>query len=609
MTSHEDTETPTVVVTPEVFASLEKPKYRELQLMGYEVDDHIEDIEKYEPGGFCPVDLSLRGNPKFINNRYQVIYKLGFGGFGTVWLCYDTLEKVWRALKIHQARQSSSRRCPESRGDVLVSQMLEKDSVSVKETLDNGVVLPLDNFWIDSPNGQHLCSVLPVLGPRLSDLMDYMAGDDPGRINKMSFQIVKGMEFLHKHGICHGDFRPSNVLLKLKEGCFDDIGVDGMRRLLGRPVMKEIPLMAGGKSPHAPHFVYTCIDWSKLWQHVSDDIAVVDFGESYATSNPDPSDLGIPIRYAAPEILVGGDKSIGTDLWALGCTLLDLRCRGLPSILPHTTYHIKEMEDWMGPCPPPHRSHALQRFYENDLDTWKRQGEENGEPKPEPPPNAEASSNQPSTRITGKGSQRCVDNDERDECEDSIRRYLGGRQIGGLGDDGTLTHFRLTEEEITTFGDLLHKIFQWEPQARWNTARILGHKWFAPQQKLLEPNTDAPSETHINDDLHSATATKGSEGAPEPKLQASTDEALLLEKPCLRPYRCRCSKLCLGLQWLVLAFYLVGTLATLVYFVAYLVAKQPWFLERHGPAIQGENSATPLAVAIETAVVVYMGEE
>ncbi|KAK8091618.1 kinase-like protein [Apiospora hydei] len=444
--------------------------------------------------------------------------------------------KAWRALKIQQARQSSSRRCPESRGDVLVSQMLERDSVNTEEALENGVVLPLETFWIQSPNGQHLCSVLPLLGPRLSDLMDHMPGDDPDRINKMSYQLVKGMEFLHKHGICHGGFRPQNVLLKLKDGCFDDIEVDEMRRLLGRPVMKAIPLMNGVKSPHAPESVYTCIDWSELWQHVSDDIAIVDFGESYATSNPDPSDLGIPIRYAAPEILVGGDKSIGTDLWALGCTLLDLRCRGLPNTLSHT------------------RSHALQRFYEDDLDTWKRQGETNGKPKPEPPPNAEASSTQPSTRITGKGSRL----GELDGCEDAIRRYLGGRHIGGLGDDETLTHFRLTEEEINTFGDLLYMIFQWEPQARWDTGRILSHQWVAPEQTLLGPATGTPEEMHPSDDLQSDTSTKDSEGAPEPELQASTVEALLLEKLRTQPYQSRWSKQWLVLQLLALAFYLLG---------------------------------------------------
>ncbi|KAK7937356.1 uncharacterized protein PG986_014224 [Apiospora aurea] len=567
MNSHEDTET-SMAVTPEVFASLQKPRYWELMLFGFEVYDHIEDIEKYEPGGFCPVDLSLRDDPKFIKDRFQVVYKLGFGGFGTVWLCYDTLEKAWRALKIHQALQSSSRRCPESRGDGLVSQMLGRSSVPIDEALDNGVVLPLETFWIESPNGQHLCSVLPLLGPRLSDLIAHMGGDDPDRIKKMGRQVVKGMEYLHKHGICHGDFRPQNVLLKLKDGCFDDIGVDEMRRLLGASRHESDPVER----------VYTCIDWSELWQHVSDDIAIVDFGESYATSNPDPSDLGIPIRYAAPEILVGGDKSIGTDLWALGCTLLDLRCRGLPNVEHFTEELLEEKEDWMGPCPSPFRARALQKLYEIDLDHWKEHGEKNGEPKPEPPANAEASSTRPSTRVTEKY--------ESDECEDAIQDYLK-RQCGGWADDGTRTYFRLTEEEINTFGDLLHKIFQWEPQARWDTARILGHEWFAPQQKRFGPATEGPAEMHINDDAQSVTSTKGSDGALEPESQASTDEALLVEEPRIQSNQSRWSKQWLGLQFLVLAFYLLGVLAALVYFVAYLLAKQPWFLERHSPEIQG----------------------
>ena len=29
------------------------------------------------------------------------------------------------------------------------------------------IALPMDHFWIEGPNGRHLCLVLPVLGPRV----------------------------------------------------------------------------------------------------------------------------------------------------------------------------------------------------------------------------------------------------------------------------------------------------------------------------------------------------------------------------------------------------------------------------------------------------------
>ncbi|KAK6852021.1 hypothetical protein PG995_012146 [Apiospora arundinis] len=470
-------------ITPKVFASLQRPRYRRFNYLEWEPDNEIEELEQYEPGGFCPIDLSLRDEPKFINDRFQVIYKLGFGGFGTVWLCYDLVTKRWRALKVHQARHSSPTHLTEDRGDRLVNQTMERDGISTEEALANGVVLPLETFWIDSPNGRHMCTVLPLLGPRLTDLMDHMPGDDPGRIKHISYQTAQSMNFLHQHGLCHGDFRPRNVLLKLRDGCFDSISVEEMRQLLERPAMIDIELQNGERSPHAPELAVSCIEWDKLWEYVTDDVAIVDFGETYTTTNPNPPDLGIPRRYAAPEILVGGDKGMATDLWALGCTLLDLRCRGLPHTLPHTLELVKTMESWMGPCPPPFRLHVLQQLYERDLETWRRRGgqEDMSIPKPEPPGSSEAFQMQPLTYIT-QTDPYDTDGNKIGDRKGSIEYYLGRQHSGGFVRTGefeeTLTDFRLTEEEIACFSDLLHKMLRWQPKQRWNTTQVMGHAWF-----------------------------------------------------------------------------------------------------------------------------------
>ncbi|CZR51029.1 related to dis1-suppressing protein kinase dsk1 [Phialocephala subalpina] len=55
-------------------------------------------------------------------------------------------------------------------------------------------------------------------------------------------------------------------------------------------------------------------------------ICVIDFGESYQILSP-PTDLGIPENYLPPEVIIEGGTSIGLacDLWALGCTLFEIR--------------------------------------------------------------------------------------------------------------------------------------------------------------------------------------------------------------------------------------------------------------------------------------------
>lgn len=55
-------------------------------------------------------------------------------------------------------------------------------------------------------------------------------------------------------------------------------------------------------------------------------ICIIDFGESFQSSSP-PADIGIPEEYLAPEVIIEGGPSIGPacDLWALGCTLFEIR--------------------------------------------------------------------------------------------------------------------------------------------------------------------------------------------------------------------------------------------------------------------------------------------
>lgn len=45
-----------------------------------------ENVLNYKPGGFHPVCLG----DTFKNGRYKVHHKLGFGGYGTVWLANDS---------------------------------------------------------------------------------------------------------------------------------------------------------------------------------------------------------------------------------------------------------------------------------------------------------------------------------------------------------------------------------------------------------------------------------------------------------------------------------------------------------------------------------------
>lgn len=156
------------------------------------IEDDTENREHYRPGGYHPVHL---GDTFGENDRYRVIHKLGHGGFATVWLCHDAVTLEYVGLKIIIAI-ASSENCPELK-------ILRLKDLDFKQPGGDKIVILKDHFWISGPNGNHLCFVLPLLGPQVHTI--WYRPYDPGNLaRKIALQMVQGMAFLHNNGICHG---------------------------------------------------------------------------------------------------------------------------------------------------------------------------------------------------------------------------------------------------------------------------------------------------------------------------------------------------------------------------------------------------------------------
>lgn len=148
-----------------------------------------EDLENYEPGGFHPVHLG-----DVFDGRYHVAHKLGFGGFSTVWLSRDALKNCWAALKIVAARESAT--CADRFATVSNNPNIAGSRL---------FAVPDRQFWVEGPNGQHLCLVLPVLGPDLSALSKGIYSRiNPVFARALSLQATQALAHLHASGLCHG---------------------------------------------------------------------------------------------------------------------------------------------------------------------------------------------------------------------------------------------------------------------------------------------------------------------------------------------------------------------------------------------------------------------
>ena len=101
-----------------------------------------------------------------------------------------------------------------------------------------------------------------------------------------------------------------------------------MISLLGQPQKAQVCTESGEDLPaSSPKYLVLPADMSHLGnKYLTDQICVIDFGESFPILSP-PKELGIPENYLPPELLLEDEGTISPacDLWALGCTLFEIR--------------------------------------------------------------------------------------------------------------------------------------------------------------------------------------------------------------------------------------------------------------------------------------------
>ena len=277
-----------------------------------------EDLEQYCEGGYHPV---LIGDT-FQTGRYTVIHKLGNGGGATVWLAQDSEEDRYVALKIIQARDS----IPESK-ELKTHAFMQAQLPIDKQDM---IVALHDHFWLDGPNGRHLCLVFEVAGPSLASFRrwDQWRKIRPDVVRKLGLQAVQGLMALHEAKIVYGDLSAGNILFRLADishWTSDDVYTE-----FGHPQPWD-NLYANGEpvnEPGVPAFVYEPITFHDCNPDlIRPDIAFIDFAESHEFETPRQAHVSAYTPpYAAPEVLIWKeDHDQFSDVWALACILFEMR--------------------------------------------------------------------------------------------------------------------------------------------------------------------------------------------------------------------------------------------------------------------------------------------
>ncbi|KAE9421137.1 hypothetical protein Angca_008088 [Angiostrongylus cantonensis] len=171
-------------------------------------DEEQEDPRDYRRGGYHPVNIG-----DVFNRRYHVIRKLGWGHFSTVWLCWDTKDKRFVALKIVKSADHYTDAAQDEIKLLLAVREADPEDLGCQR-----VVQLLDEFSVSGVNGVHFCMVFEVLGCNLLKLIirSNYQGLPLEQVRKITKQVLEGLRYLHeKSKIIHTDIKPENVLVTM----------------------------------------------------------------------------------------------------------------------------------------------------------------------------------------------------------------------------------------------------------------------------------------------------------------------------------------------------------------------------------------------------------
>lgn len=447
-----------------------------------EVADFIDHGEEespndYYPGGFHPVHLGDRLGG---GGRYRVVHKLGHGGYGTVWLCHDKITKKWRAVKI-QAAHVGIENCKE----MAMTEYLHS-KFSHEELEKNHISLPVESFLLKGPNGRHLCTVSPLLGPRLEWLYRHYAMCFP-LLKQLSFQVVHGLRFLHNNRICHADLRIQNILLRLADGV-DEMPEEDLLKILGHPQTMKIVARVGELDEHIPKYLVNQTSINFASGLCTTRPLITDFGLAYRFDNV-PEFTGIPHSYSSPEDLFGAiSMGPASDIWSLGITIQEICC-GFNAVDGHGIMEtVEAMETLMGPLPHPYRPFWGAGGYEFPWEECDPDDESQyirGEPF-----FVKWGVSRPDWLFVGGGNARALFITKAQHDEIIGQDYTQTGRIPGYHEavpswevpfvDRVQFAPHLDAQDFNSLANLLKSIFRWFPQDRASLGEVANHDFFKP---------------------------------------------------------------------------------------------------------------------------------
>lgn len=318
--------------------------------------------ERYRPGGYHPVAIG-----EVLHERYQIVHKLGFGSYSTIWLAKDTRQQDrYVAIKIKMAETDHDSNETRIWRHLWAAANDAQQPALLLHTTSAGVqgIPPIwDEFTIDGPNGTHRCIGTVPARMTVAEAQEasYTRLFQLKVARVIVARLIKAVAFMHRRGYVHADLHLGNVLLEFPKS-MAKMPSDKLFETFGSPTLEPVRLIGNEKEQTLPigvpsHIVIPAWFGTRSEDIKLDEASVIlaDFGEAFTPSTEQRFHSNTPLTVRPPEARFAPEKplSFAADIWTLACSIWTiLGQRPLVDIFSFTEdYVTREQVDALGRLP------------------------------------------------------------------------------------------------------------------------------------------------------------------------------------------------------------------------------------------------------------------
>ncbi|KAJ5443370.1 hypothetical protein N7445_004483 [Penicillium cf. griseofulvum] len=317
-------------------------------LVEYDWIEGVERLEEYQPGGYHPIVVG-----DILHGRYQIVDKLGFGGYSTVWLARDTHLNRYVTLKVNIADSV------QHETKVLRAMSAPPSSSSPVHPGRGLVPVLLDEFEVRGPNGKHICYTVPLAQCTLREVS--FSRFFPLEVARaLSYRLAQAVAYIHLQGYIHGDIHLNNILVQ-PPSSLDKLSIKQFYETFGEP--ETVPITRRDGEPLPPNVPTKAVIPLFLGKYaerfsLSDAHPLLsDFGEAFPPASEVRlgRDCHTPVAFRAPEAKFESQTPLlyPSDIWSLATAIWEII--GMKTIF--STEFVEEDEivaqqiDILGPIP------------------------------------------------------------------------------------------------------------------------------------------------------------------------------------------------------------------------------------------------------------------